>query len=174
MGQYYKPVILEDNKKSVKQFMYSHDYHYGLKLMEHSYIGNNFVQTFERLILNNPQRVVWAGDYAEPCKGRKTTIYSRCVDKLKIEPIPRVNQKESRYIVNHSKKQFVDKTKLTIADGWAIHPLPLLTCEGNGQGGGDYFSENGKEFIGVWARDLISVESKKPNGYTEITPNFKE
>ena len=65
MGQYYKPCILGGNKKTVKAWMYSHEYDNGLKLMEHSYIGNSFVSAFESLIKNKPQRVVWAGDYAD-------------------------------------------------------------------------------------------------------------
>jgi hypothetical protein len=85
---------------------------------------------------------------------------------------------KTKYIVNHDKKQFVDKTKVPQdADGWRIHPLPLLTVEGNLRGGGDYFSENGKEFVGSWARDIISIESKKadiPKDYVEIIPNFME
>jgi hypothetical protein len=48
----------------------------------------------------------------------------------------------------------------------------LLTCEGNGRGGGDFRGEN--KFVGTWARDIISVESKKPQGFTEIKPDFAE
>jgi hypothetical protein len=53
MGQYYKPIILgntpkEGEHETVKAWMYSHEYDNGLKLMEHSYQGNNFVSTFEK------------------------------------------------------------------------------------------------------------------------------
>ena len=61
------------------------------------------------------------------------------------------------YIVNHSKKQFINKNK----DYYnVLHPLPLLTCEGNGRGRGDYKGES--NLIGIWARDIISVEREKP------------
>ena len=175
MGQYYKPCILAENKKTVKAWMYSHEYDNGLKLMEHSYIGNHFVSSFESLIKNNPQRVVWAGDYADECKGRKTNLYSRCKDTEKANPTERVSVTKTRYIVNHTKKQFVDKFSLSEIKDWEgtkIHPLPLLTCEGNGRGGGDFRGEN--KFVGAWARDVISVESKKPQGFTEIKPDFAE
>lgn len=155
--------------------MYSHEYDNGLKLMEHSYIGNHFVSSFETLIKNNPQRVVWAGDYADECKGRKTNLYNRCKDLNKANPTERVSVTETRYIVNHSKKEFVDKFNVPEIATWKgtkIHPLPLLTCEGNGMGGGDFRGEN--KFVGTWARDIISVESKKPQGYAEINPNFAE
>jgi len=45
MGQYYKPISIDK-----MTFLYSHDYGNGLKLMEHSYIGNNLVNTVESLL----------------------------------------------------------------------------------------------------------------------------
>lgn len=177
MGQYFKPVLLAENKKSVKSWMYSHEYDNGLKLMEHSYIGNSFVSAFESLIKGNPQRVVWGGDYADECKGRKTNLYDRCKDSEKANPTEKFTTTETRYVVNHSKKEFVDKFSVPEIKGWKgakIHPLPLLTCEGNLRGGGDYTNKAGQEFVGTWARDVISVESKKPQGFKEIKPNFNE
>ncbi len=69
MGQYYKAVVLKDNKKTVENFVTSRSYSNGSKLMEHSWVKNPFVNSLERLIHNNPKRVVWAGDYADECKG---------------------------------------------------------------------------------------------------------
>lgn len=155
--------------------------------MEHSWQGNKFVGSFESLILNNPQRVVWAGDYADNCKGRKTNLYFRAyhtdreyndrkATPNQVNPTTALTTQQSRYVINHTKKTFVDKYNglKTKGCGWKIHPLPLLTCEGNLRGGGDYHSNHGTEFVGTWARDLISVSSKKPIGYKEIIPNFKE
>lgn len=172
MGQYYKPVILADNKTTVLKWMYSHDYSNGLKLMEHSYITNSFVSTFENQLIENPQRVTWAGDYADECKGRKTNLYQRCNDKNNINPTETtVDEKVFKYIINHSKKEFVDKTKLKEIPDWAgayIHPLPLLTCEGNGRGGGDFRGKE-KDLVGRWSRDLISISKNKPsNDFKEI------
>jgi hypothetical protein len=189
MGQYFKPCVLAENKTTVKAWVYSHDIKYtfkradgtkvecgnGLKLMEHSYIGNEFVSAFESLIKNNPQRVIWGGDYADHCKGLKSNTYDRCTDNNKVLPTDRPNTRETRYVVNHSKREFVDKFKVKEIKDWKgakIHPLPLLTSNGNGMGGGDFRGEN--KYIGTWARDIISVESRKPKGYTEIVPNFNE
>ena len=65
MGQYYRPISLEK-----KESVCSHDYDNGLKLMEHSWIGNDFVNVIEHLIAEDGPwfgtRIVWAGDYAEP------------------------------------------------------------------------------------------------------------
>ena len=66
MGQYYIPVIVLGNK--IKKAVYSHAYGNGLKLMEHSYIGNNFVNAVLHEIFEGPlgaQRLVWLGDYAD-------------------------------------------------------------------------------------------------------------
>ena len=168
MGQYYKPVILANNKKTPIKWMYSHDYGSGLKLMEHSWMKNDFVKTFEALLINTPQRVIWAGDYADEEKGKKTNVYSRCEDYNQVKPTIKTKT-QHRYIVNHSQKTFVDKWKTPKDnDGWQIHPLPLLTCDGNGRGGGDFRGES--KLVGSWARDIISVESSKyaiPEGFTE-------
>jgi hypothetical protein len=165
MGQYYKPIILAENKKTVMKWMYSHKYNNGLKLMEHSYVGNNFVGAFESLIKDNPKRVVWAGDYADDCRGRKTNLYSRCKDSLEVTPT--ANDKDVRFIINHTKKTFVDKHKGSKGnDGWQIHPLPLLTCEGNGRGE--------SSLIGSWARDVISVSDTKPKDFEELVFDLVE
>ena len=65
MGQYYKPCILgaaptEGQHETVMAWMYSHDYDNGLKLMEHSYTDNNFVQTFEATGLTAQQAYLLA------------------------------------------------------------------------------------------------------------------
>lgn len=187
MGQYYHPAVLGENKRTVKAWVYSHDITYefkrddgkvfmlgnGLKLMEHSYLKNDFVQAFETLIFENPQIVVWAGDYADECKGRKTNVYDRCKDKTKLIPENRISIKQGRYLLNHDKKTFVDKFKVPkFNGGYQIHPLPLLTCEGNGRGGGDFRGDD--SIVGTWARDYVSVQGTKPKGFTELIFDLKE
>jgi hypothetical protein len=180
MGQYFKPTILKENKKTVDKFLYSWDYDNGLKLMEHSYIGNTLVSAFEQLIQDNPQRVVWAGDYADECKGRKSNVYHRCKDSLKANPNQLENATEYAYpfIINHSKKEFVNKHNVKEmsaewADGMKIHPLPLLTCEGNNRGGGDFRGDE-KGIVGRWARDIIEVSVNEPKGFKEIVFDLDE
>jgi hypothetical protein len=67
------------------------------------------------------------------------------------------------YIVNHTKKVYVKKTG-------DLHPLPILTAEGNGRGGGDYHGPN-IDMVGTWARDVISMENEAPD-YTLIECGF--
>jgi len=64
MGQYYKPVFLSENNKPAN-FVYSHDFGSGLKLMEHSWMKNPFVRFVEKQLIDNPKKIVWAGDYAD-------------------------------------------------------------------------------------------------------------
>ena len=66
MGQYYKAIILNEDKKTIKAHATSWDYQSGSKLMEHSWMLNDFVARVEIELLNNPQILVWAGDYADP------------------------------------------------------------------------------------------------------------
>ena len=200
MGQYYHAIILAPKGKKqiekVVNWVYSHDIKHtwkrddgtkismgnGLKLMEHSYRKNGFVNAFETLIADNPQRVVWAGDYADNEPDQKITVkeekelngikylvdveeevnlYGLCDDSTKI--IPKARRKEYRFVINHTKKCYVDKRKVPkFNDGWQLHPLPILTCEGNGRGGGDFRGES--SLIGLWARDLISVSDIEPIG----------
>jgi hypothetical protein len=191
MGQYYKPVLLNEAKNKPLAWVYSHDIKYkfersdgktfmmgnGLKLMEHSWVANKFVQTIEALLTaGNPwymQPIVWAGDYADGENGEDSdNIFSMCEDELKATKKKLRLPKKFIYVVNHTKKQYVDKTKVPDSDGWKIHPLPLLTCEGNGRGGGDFRGES--ELVGSWARDVISIESRIPAGYTELIFDLKE
>ena len=204
MGQYYHGIILAPKVKKqiekVVNWVYSHDIKHtwkrddgtkismgnGLKLMEHSYRKNGFVNAFETLIADNPQRVVWAGDYADNEPDQKITVkeekelngvkylvdveeevnlYGLCDDSTKI--IPKARRKEYRFVINHTKKCYVDKRKVPkFNDGWQLHPLPILTCEGNGRGGGDFRGES--SLIGLWARDLISVSDAEPIGYEKF------
>jgi hypothetical protein len=156
--------------------------------MEHSYIGNSFVEAVEFLLIDDGEgnkgrwsgnRIVWAGDYAnaEPLDGNN--LYSLVQEKDKLKMLIEAVPPDYHYLVNWDKKQFVDKTKCKPINGvwnvneFKIHPLPLLTADGNGRGGGDYNGE-GIDHVGTWARDRISLMKEIPEDFTEITPNFDE
>jgi hypothetical protein len=164
MGQYYYPVILAPGKVKINAAMSPYAYQNGSKLMEHSYLKNNFVQTFEFEL--SPEghyyksRVVWAGDYADKEENGKN-LYEQCTEAMMIRPQEKSTEKY-RFLVNHTKTQYVDK----YMQG-NLHPLPLLTAEGNGRGGGDYRGDS--DLIGTWARDVISVETEVPEGFTQIS-----
>jgi hypothetical protein len=249
MGQYYRTVFLSDNGEIIGWS----ECNWGVKMMEHSYIGNTFIIAIEEYLHRNPCRVVWAGDYSEPepiktniesaikalrflANKSKTGVkddvskeineiyeeYDKYIDKAhnilnksftesfieddyhcinfaldkmadnlygmcdEIKPI-RLICKEGKtesgypYIINHTKKQYVDirKNKSTDIQEYdenhlRIHPLPLLTRESEVGSGGDYRGV-GDEDLGIWARDKISMESKVPDGlFTKIIVGFVE
>jgi hypothetical protein len=214
MGQYYLAAFLFENNKP-KNYVYSHDFGSGLKIMEHSWMKNPFVRFVEKQLIDNPQKLVWAGDYADKEKPETITdneikaladekseywnskklkeegvnIYSLCETISKITHNEDVEDKYNhefsektlaplnlKYLINYDKKEYVDKTKVpTDKDGWKIHPLPLLTCEGCGRGGGDFhinedLNQGNTNLIGSWARNKIGVAFKK----TDIPKGFKE
>lgn len=57
------PAIIDTD--GITKTIYSHDFDNGLKLMEHSWIGNEFVNAIYSCILDNPLRVAWIGDYSD-------------------------------------------------------------------------------------------------------------
>lgn len=183
MGQYYKPICLENT-----QYLLAHDYDNGLKLMEHSWIENDFMNAVVGLIkkggawYNKP--IVWAGDYAddEPNLGdmEPQNLYMLVDEANKVKP--KSHEQTDRYLVNMDTKEFVDMKKVPVTDVYndfefRVHPLSLLTCEGNGQGGGDYFGEDENNLIGSWARNRVTVNKTRPKknrGYNEIIFDLKE
>lgn len=192
MGQYYYPVSLEK-----KEYILSHDikddpkedFGQGLKLMEHSYINNAMMNAVERLLIPGGDwcftRLVWAGDYADHEKGypkKKSkegeeydnNLHSIMAEKgKKIIPSTKKVDKAYRYLHNHTKKLVIDLSKVKKdSDGWRIHPLSLLVCEGNGRGGGDFRDDDPR--VGTWARDVISLEKTALTDYKIISGDFSE
>jgi hypothetical protein len=174
MGQYYLAIILgEEGQKPEIIRIYMTPFNCGMKLTEHSYLTNNFVNTFESLLAPDgifyKSRIVWAGDYADNEVGQEENLHQIAFNQPNKDFTTKyqaLTLEKNQYIINHTKKQYVDKTKNN------YHPLPLLTCEGNGRGGGDYYDSN-KDQIGIWARDVISSEKEKPEGYKELIISFK-
>jgi hypothetical protein len=169
MGQYYKPISI-DKQESV----YTWDYDNGMKLMEHSYIGNSLMNAVELLLSTTWKntQIVWAGDYAdkEP-DGDNLFFKIETTVKPDLKDFPK---KGFRYIINTSRLEYIDKHKIKKDHHeYRIHPLSLLTCEGNGRGGGDFRNDSDLR-VGTWARDRITVSDSIPKGFTEINGQFKE
>lgn len=134
------------------------DYNCGLKLMEHSYIGNLFVQGVLSETKNNPARIKWVGDYSKDYKQINNSI-SGFNNKNILNPDDKSTK--GGYIVNHDKRVYIDLKEYCDTllneykvDEWKIHPLPLLCAVGNGEGGGDYFGIN-SIYVGLWSGDII-------------------
>ena len=92
---------------------------------------------------------LFVGDYE--CN---TTEYTELKEKLLNSDLYHY-----RYIINRTRGEYVVIPK-DEKDKWIIHPLPILTADGNNRGGGDY-DENGinGKLVGTWAYDNISVSN---------------
>lgn len=203
MGQYYKAIVKKNGRMTVYNRNILRDVnceYTPAKLTEHSWWLNEFVNAvcldiYER---KGNHRVAWVGDYA---KSFLHNINRKSFNRLNGKQIARLHEQawrcegvavsptdftlSGKYLVNHTKKEYFDgslyfeKSCMHTKDNgdWCMHPLPLLTCIGNGWGSGDYKSptaDSTKEYIGAWAWNELSIEDIPPAEYVEIYPVFKE
>lgn len=177
MGQYYEAAIKQQNAKNWNRFN-SWNLNCSAKLCDHASQDSLYTVAMKVKLFHKPHLVVWAGDYADPEPGTEKCLYeSARRGKLEYGKVIRRAQKlypRMHYLVNHTKQVYFDY-KLIEPDtlGIRLDPLPILTNESNGRGGGDYFGDN-KEQAGIWARDLISIEETIPEGYTVFECPFKK
>lgn len=131
MGQYYKTLLLDPRTGSRTVIRPE-----WLKLMEHSYKGNDSVGYVCSKLVGNPQRIAWVGDYSDNemftpktmtveewkdcfdfvwCNEDESSTIDlhtelrddRTDDKAELEAF-RYNQKEFFcYLINHTKKQYL-------------------------------------------------------------------
>ena len=166
------------------------------KLTEHSWWLNDFVNAVCLDLYNSKEtrRIAWIGDYASTyldCNDLKqfnglnkqkiNRMTKRCWDCKGIAVPATDFTLDGLFLVNHTKKRYIDCSEYykhnVTSDEWCIHPLPILTCIGNGLGGGDFNSptdDSTEDYIGAWTWDEISIADKSTNGYIEIAPVFKE
>lgn len=227
MGQYYRCIVLKkdwkETKKPILAALSPYDFDNGAKLMEHSYVSNDYVNAFVHMVheLDTDRSglpCVWCGDYADTFSteslplfkkmNTNTQKYEICggfnayneaedwmykgmkkSDELNevLNLIKDYNMHDYRYIINHTKKEYV-KVPEYEKDKGTVHPLPILLADGNGRGGGDYHNEicinpeetnwgkrkytkkHNAQFVGTWAYDTISVTNNEADtkGYTKI------
>lgn len=176
--------------------------HNSVKLMEHSWWNNEFLTNFcarlyERSRENNKEtHILWLGDYAEldglsSLEGL-SACFARVVQRSWLkQALQDPNRKEidigntnpdfsliNKFLINTTKQEFINCTTYYNCnhdvDDWCIHPLPLLTAVGNGEGGGDYFGVN-NELVGRWAGDALYIDDNEPvEPFKEIFPIFRE
>ena len=127
-------------------------------------------------------RVAWVGDYADDVideeKYKNIPNIERFVEIEKDEPniigytqpnaVPQNVSSFCYFIINHTKKEFINMYEYIFKNKTNIHPLPLLTSIGNGCGGGDY-SGKCEELCGNWCGDIIEC-----NYYDNIVNILKE
>ena len=170
MGQYWKGVIIKDKAPIVTLSPYIFKGN-GAKLME-EVLDGRYIKFFEYLLANDfyGDTFVWCGDYSEGDLYEKAkAIQDECSVKFK-HVIDMVNEGKVptyRYLINISKKQYVDLNKCG-----DLHPLAILCSNSNGMGGGDYYGTN-MELVGSWAMDKIGVNTEAPEAFEEVEISFK-
>ncbi len=206
MGQYFRAITQSEDKKYKvynRNIIKDGEEEYMLaKLTEHSWWYNEFVNAVCLDIYNSdkPVKVAWIGDYAKDFLESYCYLFFNGLSQSDIEKLAdlcwncdgeAVEVTDftlfGKYIINHDKKTYINCSsyyenslmKTTENGGWCLHLLPLLTCIGNGMGGGDYryaTDDSTTELVGCWAWDKISIEDNAPTDkeYTEINPIFKE
>lgn len=227
MGQYYKCIVLKkdwkETQKPILAALSPYDFGNGAKLMEHSYVHNNYVSAFMHLIhkLDKDRSglpCVWCGDYADTFSTEGLPLFKKLnkdtqkmetvggfqgwelasewmndgankSDEYKavLEMVEDCNMHNYRYIINHTKKEYVQVPAYEKGK-WHVHPLPILLADGCSRGGGDYHDEictnpeeqdldkrkyvkkHNAKFVGAWAYDTISVTNNEADakGYTKI------
>jgi hypothetical protein len=194
MGQYYAAVVIDGNGEITNLNLTLKGVEYnGVKLMEHSWLGNYFCQELCYRLSQKAKRLMWIGDYAESSdlENIDKKLFEKAYKKVWSKRDSRVQMENTfnaanftirgKYIVNYSKKEYVDIEKyvasLNIANPekeWIIHPLPLLVAIGNGKGGGDYYGVN-EDQVGRWCGDVIFVIAEKPpEEYSLLDIIFRE
>jgi hypothetical protein len=121
MGQYYHPTMIDESGNIF--WIYTHHYGDGLKLMEHSYIGNATMNAVLGIILDHPMRIAWIGDYSDEQYGDRyerklpwekfrqvyDAVYGSHQQDHLIAPTPMAHDTDSTgwYLVNHTEKSFL-------------------------------------------------------------------
>lgn len=185
MGQYYNVVTMDKNGE-IKAYNRDLDGQYTLaKLMEHSWWFNEFVSTITKVLYHNPMRIAWVGDYADDADNIENIFkfdeifkaaWGKDAEKNLLGLKKDMLLLDGKFLVNHTDKTYIDCDQYrSLSDpdntGWIIHPLPLLTCVGNGLGGGDYYGYDEGD-VGSWCMREISVEDESPVGYEKLSGLF--
>jgi hypothetical protein len=138
-----------------------------MKLTEHSWWFNSYVNAIAEKIYNNPTNVVWVGDYAEDQFERYDEVWT------KENNLESLNESsfllDNKFLINHDLKTYIDCNeyyKTNAEDGWCLHPLSLLTAIGNGLGLGDYNGIHCQD-VGIWADNLLEIADTPPENYTK-------
>lgn len=207
MGQYYTSLIEDQsgNKRVFglqicdRPYWTTPDREYiGIKLMEHAWLCNKFMQAFATVLLDSPHKVWWVGDYttqADDIPDRpdltadvRENVYDICWNEESSKYIKEEildGERTSfygKYIINHDRGEYIDVSayadaleELANAEGeeWIICPIPLLTVVSNGLGGGDYYGSC-MDKIGTWAGQTIEIVSDpdKLEGLTDETSKY--
>jgi len=132
MGQYYAPTIIYPDGSFAS--LDGHAFDNGIKLTEHSWIGNHLVNAVYLKILNKPRRIAWIGDYSDNGYAVCGEAYTKQISPEEFlkyydsawpnededgtlipssmytpEELELINENtKGFYLVNHDRKEFLD------------------------------------------------------------------
>ena len=159
MGAYYEATIV-GSKKTLR--FDPHDLNSGLKLLEHSYIGNIYTERIMHKLLTKA-RLGWVCDYFAG-----EYQWSNVVEDHTFDLSAPIMEKDY-IILNHTKKVYIHiplQQELASKD-WNIHPIPIL-CNSNDyhMGGGDYGKDPRRS---TWFMDELEVVYTPNSLYQDVT-----
>ena len=194
MGQYWNAFV-EDENKTVRIIDRGTFKDYVMaKLMEHSWMLNDYICAVAHIIYKHPTKLLWLGDYGSELLVEKLpdTQLAELIRQDEGMYLPSYNVKglyerlgnpddiifdyKGKYFCNHDLKTAIsfddyikrcqDHTAENDKD-WIPSPISLLTAIGSGLGGGDYGESCANyDHVGDWAYSLVSIEDELPDGYT--------
>ena len=167
MGAYYEATI-----KNTRYNTHSMDN--GLKLMEHSYLENDYCMAIEVMLMKEPSPLVWLCDYHETSNTTALTWENTSEEDVSASIIKEIEvlKTKHRFIINVDKNLYFSTKELmdlsTNEDNWVIHPLPLLTnSDFVSGGGGDYHDT--LDWRTAWCGNNISVSFEEPKDMENIS-----
>lgn len=180
MGQYFKTALI-NNEGHVKVVNLN-----WRKLMEHSRYGNNSMMRVEKLLYRNWMNVYRIWDYSimsamvwkHKFEDEEEKLWSSEWEAYGEEDILQRKEGDNYYLVNHFSKEFINMTKqennkdLQNDWWWVVHPLPLLTEAETETAWWWYYSDIGREYIGKWCWDVISIYHWED--WIELEDNLKD
>jgi hypothetical protein len=148
MGAYYKAVNLTD-----KESLESYDFGNGMKLMEHSFLGNRYMDVVLNEIAEGTWKnksLTWLCDYDD--NYGEMWEEARSI-KSCAENVERIDYSNA-IILNNDKKEYIDLTEYVL--NWIgertmmTHPFSLLiSSTTESMGGGDYHPHH--SYRGTWS-----------------------
>ena len=132
MGQYYHPTMIDEEGNI--NWINTHAYDNGLKLMEHSYVGNSVMNAVFSQIKDHPLRIAWIGDYSDEEQGDAyehklmrtafmhifDTVYGDEREEHLVQPDPMPFDLSSTgwYLVNHTQRQYISMDAYMSRNSW--------------------------------------------------------
>ena len=169
MGQYYR-FYLKNSKG--ERMLCPFDFDNTLKLMEHSWIGNEYCnQAVLSLKDMKSAKVYHLGDYAEDLVSPE--IYNKVWGGEGCDPVHftksyEYDRSDVVFISCPDRKEYIRYPFSTKnSDDWYCNHFAMLTALGNGREGGDYRGIN-PDMVGLWGGHTLKVSSKEPKGLNKI------